>query len=270
MSLSPVGTEMLFALGQQDNIIGVTNFCDYPEEALNKPKIGDFASLNLELLISMRTDLLVLQDIHSQFIPQLEHLKIPYIILSQNSIADICESLKKLGSACNADEAASLLIRKINDDTERVISKVKDKETPSVLVSVSRELGEPQISTFYAAGQNNFYDELIRMAGGKNAVSERNISYPQISMEGLGKLNPDVIIDLVGEPKYYHSRDNIDVNEVFKEEHLKAQWRTSSGAEAVKNGRISVLTGTIYLRPGCRIGEILTAFAKAIHPDVKW
>ena len=67
VSLTPVGTEILFALGQGDNVIGVTNFCDYPPEALKKPKIGGYAEVNFETLLSKKADLLVLQDMHLQF-----------------------------------------------------------------------------------------------------------------------------------------------------------------------------------------------------------
>ena len=85
ISMTPVGTEILFELGQGDNIIGVTNFCDYPPEATKKPKIGDFAAINFEAVMSMKTDLLLLQDMHMQFTPQLDKLKIPYIIMKHNS-----------------------------------------------------------------------------------------------------------------------------------------------------------------------------------------
>ena len=67
VSLTPVGTEILFALGQGDNVIGVTNYCDYPPEALKKPKIGGYAEVNFETLLSKKADLLVLQDMHLQF-----------------------------------------------------------------------------------------------------------------------------------------------------------------------------------------------------------
>ncbi|MFA5672710.1 MAG: ABC transporter substrate-binding protein, partial [Synergistaceae bacterium] len=89
ISMTPVGTEILFALGQGDNIIGVTNFCDYPPEANKKPKMGDFAALNFESLMAMKTDLLLLQDMHMQFTPQLDRLKIPYIVMKQNTIDEI-------------------------------------------------------------------------------------------------------------------------------------------------------------------------------------
>jgi iron complex transport system substrate-binding protein len=77
ISLTPVGTEILFALGQGDNIIGVTNFCDYPPEANKKPKMGDFAALNFESLMAMKTDLLLLQDMHMQFTPSWTGLRYP-------------------------------------------------------------------------------------------------------------------------------------------------------------------------------------------------
>ena len=84
VSLSPVGTEILFDLGLEDRIAGVTEFCDYPPEAKLKPKAGGFTEVNLESLVVMSADLLVLQDLHRQELaPKLEALGIPYYILSQ-------------------------------------------------------------------------------------------------------------------------------------------------------------------------------------------
>ena len=107
VSLSPVGTEILFALGQGGNIIGVTNFCDYPPEALKKPKVGDFAALNFEMLVAGNVDLLVLQDIHKQFLPQLKQLKIPYIVLEQETVSGVYSSIARLGRACGAEKRAA-------------------------------------------------------------------------------------------------------------------------------------------------------------------
>lgn len=270
ISLTPVGTEILFELGQGANIIGVTNFCDYPPEALKKPKIGDFAAINFEAMISMKTDLLLIQDIHKQFIPQLEKLKIPYIVLKQNSIDEICDSITRLGKICEAGKKASALVARIRSDVVFVTSKVKGRVKPRVLLCVSRELSESYINSFYVAGNNNFYGEIIALAGGENASKERKTSYPQVSLEGLMQINPDVIIDLVGDKTFYHSKENIDVNTIFNEKYLKAQWERSARVNAVKDHRVNIMEGTFYLRPGPRIGRILKAFAKAIHPEVKW
>ncbi|MGE4446597.1 MAG: ABC transporter substrate-binding protein [Synergistaceae bacterium] len=270
ISMTPVGTEILFALGQGENIIGVTNFCDYPPEATKKPKMGDFAALNFESLMSMKTDLLLLQDMHMQFTPQLDRLKIPYIVLKQNTIDEICDSITRLGKICSAQDKAQKLVSGIRADVKMVTSKVKGLNKPKVLLCVSRELSENQINTFYVAGNNNFYGEMIALAGGENAVTEKKISYPQVSLEGLMTINPNVVIDLVGDKTFYHSKDKIDVDTIFNEKYLKGQWQKSAKVDAVNKGRIYIMQGTVYLRPGARSGMILKAFAKAIHPEVKW
>lgn len=270
VSLSPVGTEMLFALGLEKNIRAVTNFCDYPPEAAKKPKVGDFASLNYESLISMGTDLLVLQDIHKQFCRDLDVLKIPYILLKQNSIADVCDSLLRLGRVCGRAQRAAALVSDIQSEIRRVSLKVKGRGVPSVMLCVSRELSEDSITTFYAAGQNNFYNEIISVAGGRNSVKEKRIGYPQISIEGMMKINPDVIIDLVGDKAFYHSKDSIDLDTVFNEKYMKDQWIRSARARAVSEGRIYIMQGTMFLRPGPRVGLVLRSFASAIHPEVSW
>ena len=270
ISMTPVGTEILFALGQGDSIIGVTNFCDYPPEATKKPKMGDFAALNFEMLMSMKTDLLLLQDMHMQFTPQLDRLKIPYIVMKQNTIDEICDSITRLGKICSAQAKAQKLVSGIRADVKLVTSKVKGLDKPKVLLCVSRELSERQINSFYVAGNNNFYGEMIALAGGENAVAEKKISYPQVSLEGLMTINPNVIIDLVGDKTFYHSKDKIDVDTIFNEKYLKGQWQRSAKVDAVNKGRIYIMQGTVYLRPGARSGMILKAFAKAIHPEIKW
>ncbi len=176
ISMTPVGTEILFALGQGDNIIGVTNFCDYPPEANKKPKMGDFAALNFESLMAMKTDLLLLQDMHMQFTPQLDRLKIPYIVMKQNTIDEICDSITRLGKICSAQDKAQKMVSGILADVKMVTSKVKGLDKPKVLLCVSRELSEKQINSFYVAGNNNFYGEMIALAGGENAVTEKK--YP--------------------------------------------------------------------------------------------
>ncbi len=269
VSFSPVGTEILFALGQKERIAAVTDFCDYPPEALKKPKVGGFASINYEMLILMKADLVVLQDMHSQFVPQLKSLKIPYVILKQESIEDICKSITELGRICGSGTIAERMVKNILSEVGSLRAKVKGKARPSVMVCVSRELSEPVISTIYIAGQNNFYNELIDIAGGVNVSKERRIAYPQVSPDGISKMNPNIIIDLVGDKSYYHSKDKIDLETIFSTKYLKNQWERSVSADAVKRGRIAVMNGTVYLRPGPRVGEVLRSFAEAIHPEIK-
>ena len=270
VSLSPVGTEILFALGQGGNIIGVTNFCDYPPEALKKPKVGDFAALNFEMLVAGNVDLLVLQDIHKQFLPQLKQLKIPYIVLEQETVSGVYSSIARLGRACGAEKRAAALTGSIKKEIAAVGSKVQKLSRPQVVLCVSRELAETQINSFYAAGSKTFYNELIKLAGGKNSLAFDTAAYPHVASEGLMKINPDIIIDLVGDKNFYHSKDNVDLDKVFNKKYLTEQWLRSVKVKATASGHVSILTGTLYLRPGPRMGTIVRDFARAVHPEVKW
>ena len=271
VSLSPSGTEMLFALGQGDHVIAVTEFCDYPPEAMTKPSIGGFAALNLEGLLAMRTDLLVIQDIHEQFVPQLERLNIPYVLLRQDCVDDVFRGLEALGRACGAEERAALEIDRIKSEVDSIRRTAQSAlSQPSVLVSVSRELSEPRVTALYAAGRRTFYNELVELAGGVNVSSEEHIAYPRIAQEGLVTLNPDVILDLVGDRRFYHSGDGLDVEAVFREDALLRQWTQGVETNAARSGRIHVLEGTVYLRPGPRLGTMLRAFAERIHPELEW
>ncbi|MEG1824732.1 MAG: ABC transporter substrate-binding protein [Cloacibacillus sp.] len=272
ISVTPVGTEILFALGQGQNIAGVTSFCDYPPEALKKPKIGGYSDINFEALVAQRVDLVVLQDMHSQSIPDLEKLKIPYFVVKQENISDIYKAVDGLGKICGASKKAELIVAGMKKDIAAISKKVNGRPRPSVLLCVSRELSGNVIPAFYAAGTRNFYNEVISLAGGENVMGKTKsvVTYHKISQEGLALIDPNVIVDLVGEAKYYHSADKIDINKVFNEKYLKGQWLSGVKVKAVRDGRIYIMDGTVFLRPGPRLPFIIKSFAKALHPEVKW
>ena len=270
VSLSPVGTEILFALGQGDNVRYVTEFCDYPHEALDKPKLGGFSGMNFEKLAESGADLAVISDIHLQYTDGLDKLGIAYCVVRQGSVAEICDSITALGKICEAEAEAKQITETMKNEISRISEKAAKLSKRRVLLCVSRELSEPRISVFYAAGGKTFYDELITLAGGENVLKDFEAAYPRVSAEGLVALDPEAIIDLVGDSAYYHSPGNIDKETVFSEERLMGQWKSGPQVEAVRDGRVSILRGTVYLRPGPRITEILRAFAEAIHPEEQW
>ncbi len=269
VSLSPVGTEILFDLEQGDRIVGVTEFCDYPPEAKLKPRAGGFTEVNLESLVAMGADLLVLQDIHRQELaPKVEALGIPSYILSQESTEDICKGILDLGKLCGVEERAEARVAEIRDRLDAVVSRLQGLPRPRVLLSVSRELSLDHLETLYIAGPSgNFYNELLQMAGGINAVEEGSLSYMKISQEGVMKIDPEVIFDLVGDRTYYHAPSVEDLDTVFDERNLMAPWLRLSAVEAVRDGRVHVLQGTVFLRPGPRIPQIVEAFARCLHPQ---
>ncbi len=184
----------------------MTDFCDYPAEAAKKPKMGDFAAVNFEAVMSMKTDLLLLQDMHMQFTPQLDKLKIPYLVMKQNSIDEICDSIMRLGKVCSAQDKAAKLVANIRADVDLVRSKVKGLKKPGHPLCLE-ELSEFQINSFYVAGGNNIYNGMISLAGGITSSAIKKLVSPGL-LEGLMKVHPGVIIDLVGDKTFYHSKDN--------------------------------------------------------------
>ncbi|NLL37528.1 MAG: ABC transporter substrate-binding protein, partial [Fretibacterium sp.] len=268
VSLSPAGTEILFMLGLGERLAGVTEFCDYPPEALKKPRLGGFTEVNLESLVSSGTDLLVLQDIHRHDLaPKLDSLGIPYYILSQESTEDVCKGILELGELCGAAARARDEVLQIRARLEAVKRRVEGLVRPRVLICVSRELTLNHLETLYVAGASgNFYNELLQLAGGVNAV-ETDASYLKVSQEGVMKLNPDVILDLVGEQAYYHAPSSPEeLDRVFDDDYLLAPWLRMTNVKAVQEGRVHLLRGTVFLRPGPRLPQIVEAFAQCLHP----
>ncbi|MEG1641893.1 MAG: ABC transporter substrate-binding protein [Synergistaceae bacterium] len=268
VSITPTGTELIYALGLDENLLAVTTFCDYPPEAAKKEKIGGFASMNFEYLVAKKVDLVLIQDLHSQFVPQLKQLKIPYVMLRNDSISNICKSILEVGSVCGKEKEATRIVASINSDVRYVYEKLKKSKKPKVLVCISRELSGKKINSFYAAGKTSFYNEMIEKSGGINAMQGNNITYPVVSQEGLMLINPDVIADMIGDSKSIHSAKY--EKRMMSDKEVVTQWKNGVRVEAIKKNKIVVLRGNIFLRPGPRVGTAIIAFAKAIHPEASW
>ena len=268
ISLTPAGTEILYALGQEKNLIANTTFCDYPPEAQKKPKVGGFASMNYEYFISKKADLVVIQDLHAQFIPQLEKLKIPFVTLRQETIEEVCDSIMTLGKATDSEKRAKELVTSIEKDIEYVSEKVKNSPRPKILLCISREFTGDKINIFFAAGNASFYNDMIKKGGGVNALKKQKITYPQISQEGLMMINPDVIIELIGDIDSGHSLTKGFAG--MTNDLLKQQWLNGVQVKAVRDNHVHILNGSIYLRPGPRVGQALLGFARALHPEINW
>ncbi len=269
VSLTPVGTEILFALGQGNKIAGVTTYCDWPPEAKQKKCVGDyFNGTNLERLLAGGVDLVVVSDLQDSLILRLKQTGIKYAVIKQATIQEVLASIKSVGKICGEDKKADSLVRGIQKDLDTIRKKTAKYPKPSVVICVSRELSEPGIRSFYAAGHETFYSELLEIAGGKNIVKSRATNYQRISYEGLLSLNPDRIIDVVGDKSVYHSDiKKVDLDKIFDKRNLKRQWTSLTGVKAAADGNIHIFSGTLYLRPGPRMAQIALSFAKALHPE---
>ena len=197
ISLSPNVTEILFALGLGDKIVGVTRFCSYPPEAKKKMKVGGYLDPNYEAIVSLKPDVVVLLSGFESIKNSLSELGIKYLEVENKTVAEIMESIDYLGKQFSVEQQAKTILAEMRSKINRIKQKTNHSTRPKVLIVVERNLGTGAIEDVYVAGKNTFYDELINMAGGINAFEDEKIAYPIVSAEGIIHLNPDFIIDLI-------------------------------------------------------------------------
>jgi iron complex transport system substrate-binding protein len=260
VSMAPSVTEVLYALELGPRTVGVTRFCDYPPEAKAKPKVGGFLDPNYEAIVALKPDLVVILTSHKNAVEHLKRLRLKTLVVRQECLADIDKSIVTIGEACGKQEEAKALLTDLRKRIQNVRTKIAGRQAPNVLVCVGRDLDGASLGSFYAAGRQNFYDEILTVVGATNVCASERIAYPQLSKEGLIRLDPDVILDVVGPPK----KGTRDV------EALRKQWLSIRQVKAVKNGRVHVIVGTRAMRPGPRYALFLEDVARIAHPEAKW
>ena len=248
VSLSPGATEILFALGGGDKIVGVTNQCDYPEEAKAKPKVGDYWDPSVEQIVALEPDL-VLSEAHKRgLVSQLEQVGLTVIVIQPDDIEGILRDVLLIGRVTGAEKKAQSLVATMEQRIQAVMDKVENASKPGVFYE-----GDCSYGT-WTAGSGTFQDELINLAGGWNVAAVKE-GYYEISNEVLLGANDtiDIIIwaDMVGVP--------------FANVAGSLPW---SGLTAVQTGKVYVVDPDLVNRPGPRIVDCLEEFARIIHPEL--
>lgn len=243
VSLSPSITETLFAVGAGKQVIAVTRFCTYPAEVRTKEKVGGFLDLEVEKLVSLKPDMVFLLDSDRENASRLKKLGIPVTTITQVRLSDIERSIRKIGRMTGHADQAAVLLKEIG---RKKGAKGPAVKTKSILLVAGRDQGS--LKNIYVAGNTGFYDEIIALAGCKNAfVSSIPLQYPAVSVEGIMAMDPDVIVELV---------DNLRLSSV-NVEALKADWKKMSHLKAVRNGQVHVLVREYSTVPGPRIFNLI-------------
>lgn len=253
VSLAPSLTEIVFALGRGDWLVGVTDFCDYPTEARAKAKIGGPLTPDVERIVQLRPNLVLITQEGNplQSVARLIQLGLPVFAVTPESFGGILNSVLSLGRALHADAAAAKVSQHIQERASAVRRAVQGRSRPRVLYLV---WSEPLV----AAGPATFVGDLLEMAGGENILRERSVAYPHLGWEEIVGQGPEVI--LVAE----HREPNRSAAGVGSPQPA---WSRFRGIPAVRSGRILELPGDTILRPGPRVAEGLEALARAIHPE---
>lgn len=245
VSLTPSNTEILFALGLGDSIVGVDKYSNYPEQANSIKKVGDFNGPNIELIAELKPDLVVAGgDIQEDAIKKLENLGIPVISSEAGGLEDLYKNIDVLGKATDTQQEAQELITKLKNNIQSIAQKVASLNKPKVYFNVD-------INGFYTAGKGTFISQLIEMAGGKNVADDVE-GWPQYSVEKIIEKNPDIIITTE------HAGTIDDIKKISALKNINA----------VKDGKIYSLDADIINRIGPRVDQALEEMAKVIHPEV--
>ncbi|RLE28013.1 MAG: ABC transporter substrate-binding protein [Acidobacteria bacterium] len=261
ISMSPALTETLFALGLGDRVVGVTQFCFYPEDALALPKIGGYLDPNWEAIVALEPDLVVLMESHTGAESHLNGLGIPTIRINQQGVGDILDSFEQLAGVCGVSGRGEALRLEVEENLERISILVAGRPEPRVIVSAGRPPGSGRLKTVWAAGPGSFFDDVLSLAGGVNVVPGGVAgAYPEISLEGLLQLDPDDIIDVIPELE----ASGMDAGTALDD------WQGLRSLRAVREGRVHVLGRHSLSIPGPRVAEVVEAFAKVLHPEVPW
>ena len=260
ISLSPSITETLFALKLGEKVVGVTRFCNYPEETEEIMEVGGYLDLNYEAVVALKPDLVILLPEHEKAKSYLKELKIKYLEVDNKTVSDILGTIKTIGDTCSAKNEATKLLTSIDATIAKIHETTKDLKNTTTLISIGRTLDATKLKDVYIAGLPTYFNELIEMAGGVNAFKNNKIAYPMISSEGLIHLNPQVIIELSA---------GLNTSNLTKEIILKA-WSSISSVEAVKNNRVVILSSDYISIPGPRFVLLLKDLVKSIHPEIDW
>ena len=251
VSLAPSVTEILFALGLDEEIVGVTEFCNYPPKAKTKPKVG-YAQPNLEAIVRLEPELVLAPRafLRADLLGKFEQLKIPTFILEAKSVENILSHIQTLGRMLGRSSDALRLTTAMRERMAKVSSLVADQPRRRLLYVLN---SEPLITV----GPGSFIHQLIEMAGARNVAENARAPYPRLSMEDVIRQDPEVLIFSGGR------FEGIPDVEQTKWE----RWKTIS---AVKHQQLFEVDSDLLNRPGPRVVEGLEVLVRVLHPEVQY
>jgi iron complex transport system substrate-binding protein len=253
VSLIPSNTEILYAIGLGDAVVGVTDWDNYPEDVLNKEKVGGM-EFDVEKILSLEPDLVLDHGSRNHqedtLVKQLQDAGVPvFVVPEAKSIQGIFDTIVQVGNLTGQQEQAETVVSDLTNRLNQLkdqVAQMDNGEPKVVWIEISPQ---PEL---YSAGKGTYIDEAIEMLGAKNAVEQEG--WPLITEEAAISYNPDVIITTYG---YY-------VDNAIEQVLSREGWQD---VKAVKNKAVYDVQSDLLSRPGPRIIEGVEELAKAIYPD---
>jgi iron complex transport system substrate-binding protein len=244
VSLAPSNTEILFALGLGDKVVGVTDWCDYPPEALNKTKVGGFATPSVEKIVALNPDLILAKEGNPiEVINTLAGLGLTVFGIKTTDLDDLLNDIRRVGEITDKELEAAAVTSEMASKIQAVTTQTEKLEVrPRVFYIIWHD-------PLWTAGSGTFIHELIEKAGGMN-IFHNVTGHRTVSIEEVVARDPEIIIT----------------------SELSYNWTLNATELAItsarQTGRIYTLDDALVQRPGPRLVKGLEWFAHFIHPEI--
>ena len=255
VSLVPATTEMLFAMGASDRLVGVGTFDRFPPETNKLPRVGGLIDPDTERILALRPDLVIVYNTQAELKERLDRARVPYFAYQHRALPDVMDTIRAIGARLGTAAAAETVAANMERALADVRRSVAGRPRPRTMLVFGRE--RETLRGVYASGGYGFLADLLDVSGSDNVFGEIKQESVQASTEMILARRPDVIVEL----RYG------DDARAFNVERELAPWRTLASVPAVRNGRLHLLVGDEFVVPGPRIVNAAQRFARALHPE---
>jgi iron complex transport system substrate-binding protein len=256
ISLIPSVTEMLFAIGAGDAVVGVSTFDHYPHDVETRTKVGGLLDPDFERILSLRPDLVVVYGTQSGLIERLARAHVPMFNYEHAGLADVTRTLRQIGARVGRAEAGNRLALDIEKRLTDIQARIGGRPRPRTMIVFEREPGA--LRGIFASGGVGFLHDILETAGGTNVFADVRRQSLQVTSELALARAPEVILEIRAGPEWTPARAASERN----------VWRALASMPAVRTGRIYLLTDEVMSIPGPRVPEAALEMARRLHPDI--
>ncbi len=244
VSLAPANTEIAFALGLGDRVVGVTTYDDFPAAVKSIAKIGDFTTPNIEAIAAAKPDLiLATAGVQADALKRLKALGATVIAIDPQTLDGVYTDIGRVGTATGTGAKATAVVSSMKADVANVQKAIATTAPVTAFVEIAQ-------NPLYTVGKGTLIDELIALAGGKNVVTKPG--YVAYSSEQLIAADPQVYLATKGS---------------MSDPAALAKRAGYAKLQAVTNHRVIILDDNLVSRPGPRVVEGLKQIAAGLHPE---
>jgi iron complex transport system substrate-binding protein len=241
-------TEIIFALGGGDRMVGATRFANHPPEAAELPRVGSYPRPDLERILALDPDLvLATRDGNPpDAVKRLDALGVPTYVVNPADLEQLFDTIRRIGDILGASDKADAMIRDFRNRLEGVRDHWRGRDRTRVFMQIGTD---PMVTV----GGDTFLNELLETAGGENVMADRT-AYPMVGVEPVVALRPEVILITTME----QGADFLAA---------KREWESWPEIPAARNGRVHLVDSDLYDRPSPRTILALEELVRLLHPE---